>query len=345
MTLPDFLPGLLSDALWQALVASSPYHLALVSNDGRIFFYNRGGGSSLDPNETIGRLVSEMAPESAEVMVAAIDRALMEGESQRLEAPSSFEGKTRWMDLLITPIRGPAREAIGAVIVGHDITEAKQAAIELRMSINALHRLVEQQEQVSADLHDGILQSLYGVGLRLEAARASSQNGVAAMEPHLLRAVGHLNETMAEIRRFISVDRPVALPPNWEEALAGTLRGLEVEGGPALILEVDRQAAARVPTEFRSDLMFIAREAVSNAMRHSGAKQVAVKLANEALGVRLEIIDNGRGFIPERFETGFGLLTMVRRAGQIGAVLVRESAEDQGTTVRLELQVSSRPET
>ena len=90
--------------------------------------------------------------------------------------------------------------------------------------------------------------------------------------------------------------------------------------------------------------MFIAREAVSNAMRHSGSKQVTVKLANEATGVRLEIIDDGRGFRPERFETGLGLLTMVRRAGQIGAVLTRESAEGQGTTVRLELQLPNKSE-
>lgn len=344
MSLPEFLPGILSDALWQALLASAPYHLALVSNDGRIFFSNHRAETALDPENTLDHLVSELAPANTQAMMAAINRALADSQNQRLEVPSRLDGKTRWLDVLITPISGPARQAIGAVIVGHDITEAKQAAIELRMSINALHRLVEQQEQVSADLHDGILQSLYGVGLRLEAARASAQNGAAAMEPHLLRAVGQLNETMAEIRRFITADRPVALPPNWEEALAGTLRGLEIEGGPHLELDVDRTAAARVPTEFRSELMFIAREAVSNAMRHSGSKQVTVRLANEAACVRLEIIDDGRGFRPERFETGLGLLTMVRRAGQIGAVLTRESAEGQGTTVRLALQVSNKAE-
>ena len=341
MSLPPIVPGVVSDALWQALVASAPYHLALVSKEGRLFYSDRGQ-PPLDPNETMGRLIAEMVPEKAAAVMTAIDQAVAIGRSDRMEVQTTLGGVTRWIDLQVTPVRGGANELIGALIVGHDVTDAKQAGIELRMSVNALHRLVEQREQLSADLHDGILQSLYGVGLRLEAARASAQNGVGAMEPHLDRAVGQLNETMAEIRRFITDDGTVgSMTIRWDEALAGILRGLEVEGGPQLVLDVDRGAAARVPLQVRRELMFIAREAVSNAMRHSASDRVTVRLANEGRDVRLEITDNGRGFTPGYWETGLGLLTMVRRAGQIGAVLTRQSAEGQGTMVRLDLPVSS----
>ncbi len=340
MSIPPIVPSFGSDALWEALAANAPYHVALVSNEGRLVYLSRIERLP-DPKEFVGRLVTDILPELGATVMAAIERAVAIGRTDRTEARALVGGVTRWLDLYVTPVRNSTRQPVGAVVIGHDVTESKQAAIELRMSVNALHRLVEQREQLSADLHDGILQSIYGVGLRLEAARAAARNGVGAMEPHLDRAVGQLNETMAEIRRFISDDRTVGSMANrWDEALAGVLRGLEVEGGPTLVLDVDPVAAARVPTQFRSELVFIAREAVSNAMRHSAAGRVTVRLASEGPFVRLEIHDNGRGFSPGHLEAGLGLLTMVRRAGQIGAVLTQQSAEGNGTMVRLDLPVS-----
>lgn len=340
MSIPEAVPSFGGDALWQALAANAPYHVALVSNDGCLVYLNRSDRLP-DPSGLLGRRIEDLVPGLGATILAAIERALAIGRTDRTETQTSLGGVTRWFDLYVTPVRDRANQPIGAVVIGHDVTDAKQVAIELRMSVNALHRLVEQREQLAADLHDGILQSLYGVGLRLEAARAASQNGVGAMEPHLARAVGQLNDTMAEIRRFITDDRTVgSMTTRWEEALAGVLRGLEVEGGPTLVLHVDRAAAARVPTRVRSELVFIAREAVSNAMRHSAAGQVTVHLADDGPSVRLEITDNGRGFAPGHLEAGLGLLTMVRRAGQIGAVLTQQSAEGAGTTVRLDLPVS-----
>ena len=340
MSIPEIIPSFATDALWQALAVNAPYHVALVSNDGRLVYLNRSERFPDSP-PLIGRLVSEIAPDLGATIMAAMKRALAIGRTDRTEAQASLGGATRWFDLYVTPVSDRESRPIGAVVIAHDVTDSKQVAIELRMSVNALHRLVEQREQLAADLHDGILQSLYGVGLRLETARAASQNGVGAMEPHLDRAVGQLNDTMAEIRRFITDDRTVgSMTTRWEEALAGTLRGLEVEGGPKLVMNIDRVAAARVPTEVRSELVFIAREAVSNAMRHSAAAQVTVDLADAGPSIRLEINDNGRGFPPGRLEAGLGLLTMVRRAGKIGAVLSQQSAEGQGTMVRLDLPVS-----
>ncbi len=336
LLIPDFA----SDALWQALAADAPYHVALVSTEGRLLYLNRSQRLP-DPQELVGRLLPDIHPGLGIPAMEAVGRALASGQAERREVQASLGGLTRWFDLHVTPIRNQANLPIWAVLIGHDVTEAKQAGSELRMSVNALHRLVEQREQLSADLHDGILQSLYGVGLRLEAARTAANNGIAAMEPHLDRAVRQLNDTMAEIRRFITDDRTVgSMATQWEVALAGVLRGLEVEGGPDLVLDIHRVAASRVPAALRSELMFIAREAVSNAMRHSGAAQVTVRLKGNESVVRLEIIDNGRGFAPGHQEAGLGLLTMVRRAGQIGAVLTRESTDGQGTLVRLDLPIT-----
>ncbi len=187
MTIQSLVPAIATDALWQALAADAPYHVALVSTDGRLLYLNRSRPPA-DPGELLGRLLTEIHPGLGTLAMEAVNRALAGGQTERREVPASIGGLTRWFDLHVTPIRNRAGQSIGAVLIGHDITEAKQAGNELRMSVNALHRLVEQREQLSADLHDGILQSLYGVGLRLEAARTAANNGVSAMEPHLDRA-------------------------------------------------------------------------------------------------------------------------------------------------------------
>jgi signal transduction histidine kinase len=228
----------------------------------------------------------------------------------------------------------------GILAVGQDVSESRQTAIELRMSVNALNRLIEAREQLAADLHDGILQSLYGIGLRLEAARSALSAGPDAVESHLDRAIGQLNETMKEIRRFIRQERATgSLSVRWEDALAGVLRGLEVSGGPTLAIDVRPEVAARVPEPLRNELVFIAREAVSNAMRHSHARRISVRLIEDGAYLRLEIEDDGRGFSGGATPEGIGLLTMTRRAGQIGAILKLHTSPGAGTLVRLELPV------
>jgi signal transduction histidine kinase len=82
-------------------------------------------------------------------------------------------------------------------------------------------------------------------------------------------------------------------------------------------------------------LVRIACEAVANAARHSGARRVVLVLGREADGVRLDIIDRGRGFDPRGPTTGFGLISMRERARAIGARLQVESASGRGTRVEV----------
>lgn len=327
-----------SDALWRALVENVPYYVALISPDRRLVYLNRALGRR-PVTELTGQSIEELIPHTAAVH-EAINRVLAGGAAEHLEAPLSLDS-VRWFELHLSPIRADDGDPLGLLAVGIETTENRQTAIELRMTVNALHRLIEAREQLSADLHDGILQSLYGVGLRLEAARAAQPQGPAAVEAHLSRAIGQLNDTMKEIRRYIADDRSTAsMPVQWEDTLTGVLRGLEVEGGPALLVDLPRDLAAGVPAGLRGDLVLIAREAVSNAMRHSGATRVAVRLSRDDGTIRLEVEDNGAGFDGQVTPEGFGLLTMTRRAGQIGAILTMHSTPGAGTTVRLDCPVT-----
>ncbi len=323
-----------SDALWTAMTAHVPLYVGIISPDGRLQYLNRTDDLNLPP-VFIGKRAADLAPQEAAALDAAIDRVVTLGVGEKLEITNRHPTRTTWIAVHLNPIR-EAGKVTGVLAVGVDVTEAKQASVELRMSVNALHRLLEEREQLAADLHDGILQSLYGVGLRLEAVRvAAKQSGG---DPHLNRAIAHLNETMAEIRGFIEVGRSSpAVSIHWEDTLAGVLRSLAVEGGPTLHLDISPMAAERVPTADRSEIVFIAREAVSNAVRHAAANRISVRLVELERGIRLEIADDGRGFRADGSTAGLGLLTMTRRAGRMGAILSLDPLEGRGTTVRLDL--------
>jgi signal transduction histidine kinase len=100
---------------------------------------------------------------------------------------------------------------------------------------------------------------------------------------------------------------------------------------------VEREAAEQVPPASRSDLLLIAREAVSNAIRHAGASRIMVRLFKEEPKIRLEVDDDGRGLRNKPNDTGVGILTMTRRASRIGATLKLDSTPQSGTLVRVDL--------
>lgn len=321
---------------WPANTAA--FYVGTVSLDGVITSIN--GGDTFTPDQVIGRAVVDLAPGAEPSFPNALAAIKAGAEAARAEFPVARRAGTRWLACHLVPIRSGATTD-GVLVVAFDVTESRQADVELRMTVNALHRLLEDREGLAADLHDGILQSLYGVGLRLEAARGAE--GSAPANPHLDRAIAQLNETMADIRQFITASRSsVAADADWAETLAGVLRGLEVAGGPRFVVELDVRAARYVQQGDRGEIVFIAREAVSNAIRHARASRINIRLSAFDSGVRLDIEDDGVGFDVDRAHTGFGLLTMTRRAGRMGAILTITSHPGEGTKVRLDVAGSSR---
>jgi signal transduction histidine kinase len=96
-----------------------------------------------------------------------------------------------------------------------------------------------------------------------------------------------------------------------------------------------------LPIEKRRDFMLIFKEAVRNASRHSGAAEIAVTLSGDTRHLELVVQDDGRGFSTDTSGNGHGRENMKLRARRIGARLLFESENGNGTTVRLQLPLSS----
>ncbi len=204
--------------------------------------------------------------------------------------------------------------------------------------------VVEERERIGKDLHDGIIQAIYAVGLSLEDVPELVEDETGRVEAvaRVDRAIDSLNLVIADIRSYILRLRPTM--GGEEDPVESLVRFGEELGMTAVIdLEADLESGADLlrsqPPDRVSDLLFIAREALSNVARHSGATRTALVLAEEGSDLVLCVEDNGRGFDPalqtgpDRFGRHQGLENMRDRAVGMGGSFTIERPDGTGTRI------------
>jgi PAS domain S-box-containing protein len=224
------------------------------------------------------------------------------------------------------------------VTIGTDITEQKRAEEALRRSELAVRQAFEERERLSQDLHDNLLQSLYAVGMGLELTKQRIHRLSRTNAKRLEQSVAQLNNVIREVRTFIShVQPPVVLE---QQTVADALRALAgsftATGAGDIVVTVDDEVALRLSSEQRTHVLAIAKEALSNSIRHTKAGKRMVTLKRHGNKIRLEVIDNGHGFSPaQRRAQGMGLQNMRARARKLRGRIAITSVLTRGTTVTL----------
>lgn len=204
--------------------------------------------------------------------------------------------------------------------------------------------LAGERERIAREMHDGISQSLFSVSLGLELVKKQMMRDPAGTARILDDLQAQLRSSATELRRLVYDLRPMKLR---ELGLVGSLRTWVAEAtrGSALKgnLEVDGQVAGLGPAA-EACLYRVAKEAVSNAVRHSGGSHVDVRVAFTPRHVELTITDDGAGFAAVDTAatlegSGAGIHNMRERVRAEGGSLGIESLPDGGTLVRVELPV------
>jgi signal transduction histidine kinase len=210
-------------------------------------------------------------------------------------------------------------------------------AIEnLRLNIQQRRLAVlEERERIGMDLHDGIIQDIYAVGLTLEHARLLLNDNPQAARQRIEQAMSDLNSTIRDIRAYILDLRPRKLH---EENLVEGLHRLIAEFRANSLIEVNLLSPAQelhLPQAQALALFHIAQEALANVGKHAHARHVNVSLWATSDRVLLEIKDDGRGFDQSntRFTLGHGLANIQTRASNAGGDLEVTSEPDAGTTI------------
>ena len=196
--------------------------------------------------------------------------------------------------------------------------------------------VVDERLRISRDLHDGVIQSIYAVSLSLEDVAELIEDDPGEAASRIDRSIDRLHTTIGDIRTFI-----VGLGPGAGEGLGAALESMahELLAGSATELRLDLSGASeldgRLSPEAGHELVQIAREALSNVARHSGAAHASLALLVEGDTAELRIEDDGTGFDPgQRPGTGhFGLANLRDRAAALGARLTIDA--DRGKGVRI----------
>lgn len=259
------------------------------------------------------------------------------------EKITDWSGKTRWLQTVKRPIldaHGQVHMVLGA---STDITERMQMEEMLLRREEDLSAALQDRERISQDLHDGILQSLYAVGLGLEACKLLIDQQPEYPEERFVatldQAIGHLNDVMGEVRNFImGLESHITQGGDFPTALRTMVHSMCAADSSTCRVRIDDAAGSHISAEQEVHVMNIAREALSNSLRHSRATRIIVSLRQFTGSVCLAITDNGIGFDPSSTHAGGrGLENMAARAQKIGALFAVRSEPFKGTRILLDL--------
>jgi signal transduction histidine kinase len=213
-------------------------------------------------------------------------------------------------------------------------TRLQQELAERRIMTSHIVRAGEAERQrVAADIHDDSIQAITAAGMRLQLLRRSLR------DPEQLALLGELEKTIQlsidRLRHLLFDLRPPALD---REGLAEALRTYldEIQREGPTRYELEDGLLSQPSEDVRVVLYRIAKEAISNVRKHADARSVRVRLADRDLGYRVQITDDGAGFLTEGSENvpgHLGLATMRERAELMGGWLQIASTPGAGTTV------------
>ena len=239
-------------------------------------------------------------------------------------------------DVLISaaPLNNADGKLVGAVAGLLDITEHKRAEGErdlLRQQEIEARTQREERRRVARDLHDVVLQDLSGAlqSLRLTHLRAKGSGTDLDLGEELEalgRATSGLRTAMYDLRH--EKERPFVKSV---ESLVELNR--QLTPGRETALEVERGLPEELPREVNVELLRVLQEALVNARRHSGARNVRVRLRVEGGALVAGVIDDGKGFDTASTRAGVGISAMRERVEGLGGRIEIESQPGGGTNV------------
>ncbi len=331
------------------VIDTDPNFIFAKDRDGRYTMANKAVadcyGTTVD--DLIGKSDADFNSNADEVeFFRKKDREVMHSLEDRFipeEQITDALGKTRWLQTVKRPIYdddGRAHMVLGA---STDITERKRMEEILRHRERDLSAAIQERERISQDLHDGILQSLYAVGLGLEGCKPliRKQSGPLTRKfmKTLDQSIGQLNQVMGEVRNFIAgLESHVIQGGDFPTALRNLVETISSSASIKCRARIDEAAARQLSTEQALHIINIVREGVSNALRHSGATRITVSLRDLTRSVRLTITDNGVGFNTSSAQgVGHGLTNMAARAQKVRGAFLLRSTPCHGTKISLDL--------
>jgi signal transduction histidine kinase len=331
------------------LAGAATAGLVVPSDDGELTMLVADGSHAED---LLGMAVPREKSISGDVIRSGRPRVVEDVSAEPgAHEPMVRLGKLGPAIFLPVAVRG---EAVGTLMVANprgsepfaeevsDLVEsfAIQASSALEYSRARADRdrlaLMEDRERIAKELHDGVIQSLFAVGMGLQGTALLA--GDEDLSRRIEGAVEELDSVIRDLRSYIFGLRPgILVDRALDQALRDLAEDFERRTGIVTVTDVDEIAASSL-SPVGADLVQLAREALSNVGRHAAATTVRVSLAGRDGGAVFVVDDDGKGFDPaEAAGRGSGLSNMRERAEALGATLTLDSVPGEGTTLTVVL--------
>jgi signal transduction histidine kinase len=348
------------DWLWRAVIDTFPSNAAILNETGIILYVNHAwrmfankeglsaqsyeeGNSYLD----FCRLMFGKHSSETDTLTACLRQVMMKERMEIcLELGCQTPTRYKWSKVRMARLDSPdSGDAFNVLVLHEEITEQKQAEERLQ---DLRARLINAQEQerqrIARDLHDDLNQKMAMLSIELELLGQRFPMPADELRQRIRKLKEQIQEIVAGVQRLSYQLHPSNLETL---GLVAAIRSLCNEVSEYQVMDVEFSHHS-VPEAIHQDvalcLFRIVQESLSNAIKHSGARNVKVELIGNREEIHLTISDSGVGFNPEeiRGKGGLGLVGMQERLRLIGGELSIESQPGCGTLIdaRVALTVS-----
>lgn len=300
-------------------VERAPDGVLIVDEAGEIVYANRAMLGMSGYPDLEGRSVDELVPDALRGQHSGLRARYMDGPTQRpmgagLElALQRADGREVPVEISLSPFEHNGRFVITAV---RDVSDRQESQRRLAIAHEQL-ALVEERERIGRDLHDVVLQHLYGMGLTVQAIGIGAPDAVSAQ---LEQVVEDVDRIISEVRTIVftlgTAGARGALGQELADVVAQASRVLGFT--PALRLEGPVDSV--LTNEVRTEMIASMREALGNVARHAKASEAAVLVRVDDGNVVMIVVDDGVGppADPATIQAGHGLKNLRSRAAGFG---------------------------
>lgn len=308
-----------------------PDGLLVCTVDGTITFANSrlADMTGYSRTELVGLLVEQLVPVASRERHPALRSAFVAAGATRSMGPGMqltlqrSDGSELPVEISLSPLD----DARGVIAILRDVTTRLRAEALVRTTTDLL-TVADERERIARDLHDTVLQRLFGLGLELQATAIRAP---ADLAERIETSVDEIDRIIREIRTAVftlgSAGRSGSLG---QELSAVTVQAKRVLGF-APRLRLDGPVETAISPEIRVELLASMREALTNIARHANATEAEIELqAGDLLSMR--VLDNGRGVSESHaVSEGNGLRNMAERARLLGGGCSIARRSDRGS--------------
>jgi signal transduction histidine kinase len=192
--------------------------------------------------------------------------------------------------------------------------------------------ILEERDRISKDLHDGVIQSIYSVGLSLQGSVGLLGNDPENAEQRINAAIAELDNVVRDVRSYIFELQPHLVDEKGLSAAIEELaRDFEINTMGGIKVDIPDEAVAQLDPATQGHVIQVIREVLSNVARHARANEVYVGITTLPDQIVVTIEDDGVGFDIGSVRRGNGLRNIEERAARLGGTIEISPKTPKGT--------------